>query len=166
MCQQIVTLFIDLQNDNSKKVFKEKYMDIVAATQTMDPELLYRKMATHLLYKKVTGHHLAVGEIDDDLATYPKHEVILGHFMDLIQRDAADLPCACNYMPTVAGPELSVRDFYVQLLHHNNIPADSSVQDTSPLTVERSAFYFALVHMIILNMKGDILQKSKKLVQL
>ncbi len=166
MCQQIVTLFIDLQNDNSKKVFKEKYMDIVSAAQTMDPELLYRKMATHLMYKKITGHHLAVGEIDADLINFPKHEIILGHFMSLIKQGTVQLPCACNYMPTITGPELSIRDFYVQLLNHNNIPSDSSVQDTDTLTVERSAFYFALAHMIILNMKGDILQKTKKLVQL
>jgi hypothetical protein len=166
MCKQIVTLFLDLQSDNSKKVFKEKYLSIVAAAQSMDPELASRKMVTHLMYKKVTEHHLAIGEIDNDLEKFPDHEVILGHFMQLIKDKVKTIPCACNYVPTITGPKLSIRDFYIELLQYNNVPALAAMNDIEPLTVERSAFYFALVHMVILNIKGDNLQKTRKLTQL
>lgn len=166
MCKSIVSLFIDLQNDNSKKVFKEKYLSIVNAAKEMDPELMSRKMVTHLMYKKITGYHLAIGEIDNDLTSFPDHEVILGRFKQLIENGTQTIPCACAYVPTITGPKLSIRDFYIWLLERSNVPAQVPKDDDSPLTVERSAFYFALVHMVILNIKGDNLMKTRKLTQL
>jgi radical SAM protein with 4Fe4S-binding SPASM domain len=168
MCQRIVSLFLTLQDDMMKKSFKEKYISILESATTPNAENMARKMATHLMYKRITGHHLLVGEVDDSLPSFPNHEIILGHFMFLLKNDVR-LPnnmSANEYVRLIYGTALNIREFYIELLKLEGIPSISASQDHEPLTAERSAFYFTLVHMLLLNSKGDSLKKLKNLTQL
>jgi radical SAM protein with 4Fe4S-binding SPASM domain len=174
MCQKIVKLFIDLQNDIVRKAFASKLQGIIGAVQEEGEEYIFAKAATHLLYKHVTGHHLPVGEIEEFKDKLPPHQVIFGHMLDMA-RDMADndedggdsreLPCACDFIPSLTAEDttpVDVKTFYESMLELQGTPNSKSKESGGVEDEYKRYFYLALIHMITLNPKGETLDKPQK----
>ena len=174
MCQKIVRLFIDLQNDIVKKAFTSKLTGIITAVKEDGEEFVFAKAATHLLYKYVTGHHIVVGEVEEFRDQLPPHEVILGHFLDIAKDMAASdedggdsrpLPCACNYIPTLKAEDttpVDIKTFYEEMLAVGGKEFTVSQKKGDIEDASKRMFYLTLAHMIILNPKGENLDAPQK----
>lgn len=169
MCQNIVRLFIDLQNDIVKKSFHSKLKELMDATKQFGEQIVFSKAITHLMYKEINGVHLPVGEVDEFIDKLPPYQQILGHFWKLIQQkhtgQEKSLPCSCNYVVDITDQELDVKTFYENVLRLQNKPVASSANKNID-DVAKRVFYLTLIHMIILNDKGNDLQKPKKIIKL
>jgi len=171
MCQKIVKLFIDLQNDIVKKAFTSKLQGIIEAVKEEGEEFIFAKAATHLLYKHVTGHHIAVGEVEKFRDKLPEHKLILGHLL-YIAKDQAytgeefrELPCADKYIPKINWintKSVDVKTFYEEMLKLQGTPTAASESKGGIEDVSKRMFYLTLIHMILLNPKGDDLDKPQK----
>lgn len=169
MCQKIVQLFIDLQNDIVHKSFKQKLQQLITATQERGEQAIFAKSLTHLMYKHITGTHIPVGEVDEIADQLPAYELLLGRFWKLIEEGETQLMCACDYVPSIdAGTDvpMDIKTFYENLLRKAGKPVAASQAAGSVLDVNKRIFYLALVHMVILNDKGASLDKPKKIIKL
>lgn len=166
MCQKIVRLFLDLQDDIVRKSFNTKLKDLVQTVAERGEQHTFAKAITHLMYKRITGHHLEVGEVDAFAANLPPYETILAKFWELLENDTVAIPCACDYVPALAtGPAMDIKTFYENLMQKLGKPISASRSDGSIDDVNKRTFYLALLHMVLLN-KGDDLTKPRKIVKL
>ena len=144
MCQQIVSLFVSLQNDLSAKLFKSKYYEIInATTSASSPDTIQKKMVGHLMYKTITGIHAAGEDIDKMIVNLPHSNVMLGHFKYLLDNNQSLPPCNEYTGELLNGIEpITIREFYIWYLQRSGIPANRAIEDNLPLDLERSTFYY------------------------
>jgi radical SAM protein with 4Fe4S-binding SPASM domain len=169
MCQQIVSLFITLQNDLSAKMFKTKYDNIREAIQATHPsDDVSKKMVCHLMVRNITGKHTTQEDILQVLDILPSSDVLLGYFQQLIERDVQELTPGdlVDLIPTMLVTPINIRDFYVWYIERQGIPSERARSDALPMDLDRTAFYYTLLHMVMLNPKGDALTAPKKIVHL
>lgn len=165
MCQKIVQLFLDLQNDLVKKSFQKKLKEITEAVAEKGEQLIFAKAISHLMYKHVTGFHIPTDEVDPFIGQLPDYRVLLGRFYKLAQergnsyRIQMALPCACDYLPAVEEEPLEVKDFYEKFVAMQGTPSRAS-QGVSDLSLDKKIFYLALLHMVVLNNKGHKLEEQ------
>lgn len=172
MCQQIVSLFVSLQNDLSAKLFKTKFDNILGALQqAANPDDVCKKMVGHLAYKTITKIHAPSEDMDKLIPELPDSNTMLGQFKYMLETNSTWLP-PCGeqtinvFAPSPSSPPMNIREFYVWFLDRSGIPSTRASGDTLPLTIERIAFYYTLLHMVLLNPKGDALSSPRKIVQL
>lgn len=170
MCQKIVRLFIDLQDDIVKKSFMQKFQELLNAVHEKGEQYVFAKSAMHLMYKHITGLHIPVGEVDAIADKLPAYESILGHFaalIDAMNGEYLPLPCACDYVDKMkAAPPL-----YVDIVSfYNLLLTTSGKQITSPYKgpddLNKRIFYLTLVHLLVLNSKGNDLEKPVRIIKL
>lgn len=166
MCQKIVKLFIDLQNDIAKKSFTQKLQTLVSAVNQNGEEAVFAKAIAMLMYKHVTGMHIPVGEIDDIADKLPSYQVLLGHFWQLIEAGTTALPCACDYVPAIQAEPMDIKTFYENVLIREGKPVTASQNSGSIDDVNKRTFYLTLLHMVMLNQKGDDLDKPVRIIKL
>lgn len=170
MCQKIVQLFIDLQDDIVKKSFIQKFNELRAAVQERGEQYVFAKSSMHLMYKYVTGHHIPVGEVDAIVDRLPGYETILGHFLSLIdvmRGEKMVLPCVCEYTDVITTSKTQPVDivtFYEHLMASMNKPSTSAYK--GPDDLNKRVFYLALIHLLVLNTKGDDLEKPIRIIKL
>ena len=170
MCQKIVRLFIDLQDDIVKKSFIQKFEELRATVQEKGEQYVFAKSAMHLMYKHTTGHHIPVGEVDAIIDQLPPYEIILGHFaglLDVMWGDHLSLPCVCDYVGTIReslAPRVDIVTFYNTLLQTTGKTATAPYK--GPDDLNKRVFYLALVHLLTLNQKGDDLDKPVRIIKL
>lgn len=170
MCQKIVRLFIELQDDIVKKSFMQKFEELRTAVKEKGEQYVFAKSAMHLMYKYTTGHHIPVGEVDAIINTLPNYEVILGHFAgltDVMGGNFLHLPRARDYTPWVTHPSvqsLDIVSFYEYLLESTG--KASTIPYKGPDDLNKRIFYLTLVHLLILNKKGDDLDKPIRIIKL
>lgn len=177
MCQKVVRLFLDLQNDLVKKGFQKKYKDLLDTVAKKGEQPIFAKAISHLMYKHITGFHIPVGEVDTFIDQLPDYKLILGRFYELAKergrtyRYQKALSCACDYLTEInesnATP-LTIKEFYEKLCELHGTPVRTSQQITE-LSLDKRIFYLALLHMLVLNNKGEKLDDKlhgKKIVNL
>lgn len=165
MCQKIVKLFLDLQVDLVKKTFQKKLTEIAEAVMKNGEQKMFAKAIAHLMYKYITGYHIPTNEVDGFIDTLPDYRLLLGRFYQLAlergksYRTQIELPCACDYLPTVTGEMMEVKDFYEKFaaLQGTNTKASKDITD---LSLDKRVFYLTLLHMIVLNNKGQKLEEQ------
>lgn len=169
MCQKIVRLFIDLQDDIVKKSFNQKLQELVKTVAEKGEQYVFAKSLVHLMYRHITGYHIPVGEIDDAIDAFPPYEVILGQFEAHLRIGTTQLRSACEYVPSMLPPEsenLNIKQFYEALATHFGVPVSASTQQSEVDDLNKRIFYLALIHLIILNPKGNDLDKPIRIIKL
>lgn len=170
MCQKIVQLFIDLQDDIVKKSFNQKLVELMNAVTERGEQQVFAKALTHLMYKHITEHHVPVGEIDSVISTLPDYQFILGRWHALIVSETKWLPCTCDYLPTIedipGAPRMSIKTFYEDLMYNRGYTTAASRDVGSVDDLNKRVFYLALLHMVVLNTKGDSLHKQHKIIRI
>lgn len=169
MCQKIVRLFLDLQNDIVRKTFNTKLQELVNTVVNKGEQYTFAKSITHLMYKKITGNHLEVGELDDLVEGMPHYELILGQFWRMIETDQTEIACACDYVPTLnalSHAPMDIKTFYEKLMARQGKPVSVSQKQGTIDDVNKRTFYLAMLHLILLNDKGDDMSKPHKIIKL
>jgi radical SAM protein with 4Fe4S-binding SPASM domain len=166
MCQKIVRLFLDLQNDIVRKTFNTKLQELVKTVAVKGEQYTFAKAITHLMYRKITGAHLEVGEVDLFADKLPPYEQILGHFWVLLNVQASQLPCACDYVPRLNDQPIDVKTFYEKLMTMQGKPVAISQNRGTIDDVNKRTFYLAMLHLVLLNDKGDDLSKPHKIIKM
>ena len=148
MCQNIVRLFLDLQNDIVKKTFFTKLQELTQFVSERGEEFAFAKSLTHLMYYKITGTHVTPQQLDS-IDTFPPYETIAHQFWSLVEAGSTTPPiigAAPSDLRT-----MGIKELYERLMSHasRTTAASSSVQSVDDLN--KRIFYLALIHMITLN---------------
>jgi radical SAM protein with 4Fe4S-binding SPASM domain len=166
MCQSIVRLFLELQNDIVRKTFNQKFQQLVESVATKGEQYTFAKALTHLMYNKINRVHLAIDEVDQFADKLPPYEQIIGQFIGLMENKVTALDDADDYVPTITAWPIDIKALYEYLLTAAGKPVTASVSEGDINDVNKRTFYLALVHMVLLNQKGDGLSKPHKIVKL
>lgn len=148
MCQSIVRLFLDLQNDIVRKTFNAKLMDLVSAVNEFGEHYVFSKAISHLWFYFKNKQHTPDVTVDPALL----YEDLLGAFWHDMSGDHVD--------------PLDIKTFYENVLRHKGKPVSVSQSQGSIDDVNKRTFYLALLHMVLLNEKGDDLSKPHKIIKL
>lgn len=142
MCQNIVRLFLDLQQDLSSKTFKAKYQEIIGSLSAQTEDQLTRKAIAHLHHYVVHGVHISSPVMDDR----PTQEMI-GSLVTMVT--------------DTSYHSLTLKDAYETIQRHRGHDHTASTKVTDTSHPHTRMFYLTLLHMILLNSKGDKMNPTK-----
>lgn len=172
MCQKIVRLFIDLQDDIVKKSFNQKLQEILAAVAQHGEQRVFARAILHLMYKYLTGTHVTPEQVESVMDRLPDYEHMLTYFGKVLVDDhTADLLPELQLdqlvqdMNAVALTRTDVKSFYELMLDRAGKPTTASKTVTVD-DANKRVFYLTLIHMWLLNQKGNNLQKPIRIIKL
>lgn len=170
MCQKIVRLFIDLQDDIVKKSFTQKLTELTHAVAEKGEQCVFAKSIYYLMYKHLTGHHLTVNALDEFVDVLPPYTTILHHWAALMttcKAGATDVPTPCEFVPMLKELDgsMDIKSFYELTQSRDNKPTTAS-KNVHVDDVNKRIFYLTLLHMVMLNKKGDDLEKPHRVIRL
>ena len=171
MCQKIVRLFIDLQDDIVKKSFTQKLTELTKAVNEQGENRVFAKSIVFLLYKYLTGHHLPLTSLDGLVDKLPHYEVILQHWAALLPVSTpgeTELPSPCEFVSQlVSKPQIpmDIKTFYELMRDLGGKPTTAS-KNAVVDDLNKRIFYLTLLHMVTLNAKGDSLEKPHRVIRL
>lgn len=165
MCQKIVRLFITLQDDITKKAFFQKMVNVTNTVAVIGEQRTFAKAIVHLMYRYLTGHHLPVGTIDGRVDDLPNYEQLLGYVLENVE-SSPTVPSDVDQLISSAGKcqtRVNAKTFYerFQAVRGRPTQVSSSAGDISG-DINKRIFYLVMIHMLILNPKGDILEHKQK----
>jgi uncharacterized protein len=152
MCQKIVKLYIDLQEDISKKQFKKKYEIICSALEVEGENVTFAKAISYLMFFFHFNYHPKLEVVHDGIYEIDDYRKMLFLWKNIISGD--DI---VNYTTTdfvrqikdaLTDDTLEIDEFYYFILKRGNLaPSNNKVAAVSPY---QRAFFLSLLHMIIL----------------
>lgn len=172
MCQKIVQLFIDLQDDIAKKSFSQKLTELVATTADEGEHYVFSKSILHLMYRYFNKVHIPIGDVDGGVELLPDYNVMLGCWAEAMSQPnnagqlTAVTPCQfVEVLSTMKCEPIDIKVFYEFILTRAHKPITASTQSNID-DVNKRLFYLTLLHMVMLNTKGDELLKPKRIIRL
>jgi radical SAM protein with 4Fe4S-binding SPASM domain len=164
MCQNIVRLFLALQDDIVHKVFIQKYNELRTAVNEMGEQKAFAKAIVHLMYKHITGQHITSERVSAMVNDLPDYQETLGVFWTMVESNETSLPEAESFVPYVGSDDpLDVKTFYERWQARAGHPSQASSNQTID-DINKRVFYLTLIHMLVLN-KADG-NKPHKIVKL
>jgi len=151
MCQRIVKLAIDLQEDVAKKQFKRKYESIVKAMESEGENKAFTKGLMYMLFYFLFGYHPSPEVVHTDIDDI-NYKELLAVFSNLIIAEhryytATDFISQIKGQ-LVSGDEVAIDRFYYYVLERGKLVNKAARQEGD--TPHKRAFFLALLHMIIL----------------
>lgn len=154
MCQKIVKLFIDLQEDIAKKQFKNKY-DIICNSLTAEGEnITFAKGLSYLMFyyhfnyhpKDLNLVHAHSYDVDD-------YRKLLALWKKMIQNEGEYNFTTENFSESILGlltdEVVEVDDFYHFIVDRGNLVPSNNRKHKATNSYERG-FYLTLLHLVIL----------------
>ena len=166
MCQKIVKLFVDLQEDIAKKQFRTKFEILIGAMANEGHELTQLKALSYLLFFYVYNFHPNKDMVHERVEErFGTHEKLLGFWLELIEgkHNLRDIQ-RDHFMDYVASQineekQCTIDEFYYKVL--NKMGKTPSV-NVKAETNEQKIFYLSLLHMIILIPETKALEDTFK----
>lgn len=166
MCQKIVKLFVDLQEDIAKKQFRTKYDILVQALDNEGCNITQLKALAYLIFFYVYNYHPdkdIVHERVEERFKTPEH--LLGFWLDLMnsEHNLRDIQKS-EFMDYIASKiddskQCTIDEFYYKALNKmGKTPAVNVKAETD----QQKIFYLALLHMIILIPETKALEDTFK----
>jgi radical SAM protein with 4Fe4S-binding SPASM domain len=158
MCQGIVKLYLDLQNDITKKNYKNKFNILLQSCNDEPEQTVFTRALVHLMYRMSTNIFTTTEEIDLHL-TKCKPENLMYAWKRMVE--TKHRPKAKNVEEFLneidLSGELDLQSLYHFLTSSIGVPktADMPMED---LTVRVG--YLTLLHMIVLNKDGKLFEQS------
>jgi len=154
MCQKIVKLYVDLQEDIAKKQFKIKYDTLVRALHTEGYELTFLKAISYMLFYYVYQYHPSLDKVHNDLVNKFKNpQRLLGFWLEIMEGKHKELDEVKpeEFLDTIqeliGDKQVSIDDFYYQILAKRNMPTGRIVKVQNQM---QEVFFLALLHVLIL----------------
>jgi radical SAM protein with 4Fe4S-binding SPASM domain len=149
MCQSIVRLFLELQNDIVRKTFNAKLQELIGSVQQYGEHYVFSKAIVHLHHFYKNGQHATDVQVDPNLP----YEYLAAGFMATITGGDASVP-------------VDIKSLYEALMRSKGKPVNASMAQGTADDINKRIFYLALLHMVVLNKKGDDLSKPHKIIKL
>jgi uncharacterized protein len=154
MCQKIVKLYVDLQEDIAKKQFKIKYDTLVRALHTEGYELTFLKAISYMLFYYVYQYHPSLDKVHNDLVNKFKNpQRLLGFWLEIMEGKHKELDevkpeeFLDAIQELIGDKQVSIDDFYYQILAKRNMPTGRIVKVQNQM---QEVFFLALLHVLIL----------------
>lgn len=150
MCQKIVKLYLDLQEDISKKQFAKKYETICASLDSEGEELAFAKGISYLMFYFCFNYHPKAETVHSGIEGVD-YKRLLTLWKSLINTDTVDYtPVDFLSQIKLVMPEeqTEIDDFYYYVIEKGNLaPNTRKVAGDTP---HKRAFFLTLLHMIML----------------
>lgn len=169
MCQKIVKLYVDLQEDIAKKQFKKKYESIVQAMMAEGEESAFRKGISYLLFYYFYNFHPNLERVHTSLENI-EYRQLLSLWKKIINLEV-ELDNRPDYYTSqlnslIDSSTMEIGDFYYFILN-KGIVKTSNKNNVVVTTPHQRAFFLTLLHMIVLQSEAKALDDtfSHKLVK-
>jgi len=152
MCQKIVKLYIDLQEDISKKQFKKKYEVICSALEVEGENITFAKAISYLMFFFHFNYHPKLEVVHDGIYEIDDYRKMLFLWKNIISGDDIVNYTTTDFVSQIKNAltddTLEIDEFYYFILKRGNLaPSNNKVAAVSPY---QRAFFLSLLHMIIL----------------
>jgi len=151
MCQKIVKLYIDLQEDIAKKQFEKKYISVNTAIGLEGEDTAYIKGLSYLMFFYYFNYHPKLSLVHKDEYDISYRQLLVV-FKKIIENNYVEKFTAENFLEKVLSltnsEELEIDDFYSYVIHKSRIVPNTTLVKAQN-QIQRS-FYFCLLHMVFL----------------
>jgi uncharacterized protein len=157
MCQKIVKLYVDLQDDIGKKQTKSKFDILVNSVFVEGYETTHIKALSYMLFYSIFSYHpadlnLVHKDVEKICGTSNK---LLGLWSEILDNKHTDIYQISpeDYL-NVLGKKVSetvtleIDEFYYKLLEHRGIINSNKVKAND---IYQRTFFLTLMHLVILN---------------
>ena len=166
MCQRIVKLFIQLQDDISRKSVLRKFNELKDAVAEHGEDYVFKKSLTHLLFKHITGHHISDARAKEVASKVVDYRSLVGYFKSRVESELTVLPWYDNIAININSAEpMEVKDLYEWFQERKGKPTTASKSAVIEDSIKRT-FFLTMLHMLFLNDKGDSLDKPIRIIKL
>jgi radical SAM protein with 4Fe4S-binding SPASM domain len=151
MCQKIVKLYIDLQEDISKKQFKMKYESICKALEYEGENTSFAKGLSYLMFYFQFNYHPKLETVHTELDGIDYKQMLALWKKLIITNNTVDYTPAkfvSQIKDTITDETMEIDDFYYFIVERGNLAPVA--RKAAGSTVQARAFFLALLHMIIL----------------
>ena len=153
MCQKIVKLYLDLQEDIAKKQFKKKYESVVSAVMTAGENVSFAKGLSYLLFFFYFNYHPKSEAVHEGIEEVTDYRQMLALFKKLINKDVEFKFSSTNFVEEIKSllnqDVMEIDDFYYFVAKRGNLVPNVS-KTTSTTTQYQRSFFLCLLHMIFL----------------
>ena len=150
MCQRIVKLAIDLQEDVAKKQFRKKYESVVKAMEVEGENSAYTKGLMYLLFYFLFGYHPKPEVVHSGIEGI-NYKQLLALFTNIIKTEhryyTAD-SFVSQIKDAITDEEVEIDAFYYYVLDRGNL-APTTLRKPAD-TPHKRAFFLTLLHVIML----------------
>lgn len=153
MCQKIVKLYIDLQEDIAKKQFKKKYESICSAVEAEGDQRPFIKGLLYLMFFHHFNYHpVNVNLTNDGLEDILDYKQLLSLWIKLISKEVEFDFDKHNFVENIKSlltdDTTEIDDFYYFVVKTGNLaPINNRIVAEN---VYQKSFYLCLLHMIFL----------------
>ena len=154
MCQKIVKLYLDLQEDIAKKQFKKKYETLVSALKTEGENPMMVKGLMYLMFYFYFNYHPKLEYVHTDVDDI-KFENLLAVFTKLINAkhqhgDYTQEQFVSQVKSQLSDEKVAIDDFYYFVLDRGRLVPTQKQHKKTGDTEHKRVFFLTLLHMIIL----------------
>jgi len=152
MCQKIVKLYIDLQEDISKKQFKKKYESICSALNKEGENITFVKGLSYLMFYFHFNYHPKLEAVHDGVYEIDDYRKMLALWLNIIKgNNTVDFTAkdfTSQIKDALTDEIVEIDDFYYFILQRGQLaPINRKAEGDNPY---QRAFFLSLLHMIIL----------------
>jgi uncharacterized protein len=153
MCQKIVKLFVDLQEDVAKKQFKKKYEIICNSVDVEGENISFVKGLSYLMFFNHFNYHPKLYLVHDGVYEIEDYKKMIFLWKKMIENEINFKFDPENFTEQVKSllteETCEIDDFYYYLLEKKNIVLPKN--KVKALNSYHRSFYLCLLHMLILH---------------
>lgn len=152
MCQKIVKLYIDLQEDISKKQFRKKYEVICNSANIEGENLSFNKGLSYLIFYFYFNYHPKLEVVHNGIEKIGDYRKLLALWKKIINKEITVNFTANNFVnelsKLITNEIVEIDDFYYFVIERGNLaPTDKKIKAKD---LYQRSFYLCLLHMVIL----------------
>lgn len=149
MCQNIVKLYLDLQDDVNKKIFMREYQNTLTKAEQYGFDKFVASSLTMLGRLYLNNENIPMDDfLSQDIKDYKKITAWFYYNLDKPARDSTDV--------TVDFDDIDVVQLYQKLMDINGLPA-KTLPTTGPA---EDMFYLNLIGQFVINERLDLRTKG------
>ena len=152
MCQKIVKLYIDLQEDIAKKQFKKKYESISSAIKTQGENISFVKGLSYLLFYFHFNYHPLPEVAHKDAKIIDDYRKILAVWKKIIDKEIEFDFSTNDFIKQIKSlttkDKIEIDDFYYYVVAKGNLASYN--KKTKAENEYQRAFFLSLLHMVML----------------
>ena len=152
MCQKIVKLYINLQEDISKKQFRKKYEIICNSVEVEGENTCFSKGLSYLMFYFYFNYHPKPETVHNGVHEIKDYRNLLALWKKIINKEIEVKFTANNFvdqlLPLLTDEIIEIDDFYYFVVERGNLAPVK--QKLKAKDAYQRSFYLGLLHMIIL----------------
>lgn len=168
MCQKVVKLYIDLQNDVVRKQYGIKFDQLMNLVKEKGEDKVFKDTGFYLMYIMLAGNHPSVKKefVSPDIPATELFALWQDVFKEQYVVDTSSFENFIHSLPYNCSKSLSVKNLYEFLLEYLGLPSDKS-RELIDLNLEARVGYFVLIQILVMSYKNKNLQGvlTKKILE-